>query len=94
MKIGPKQIPIEAAIAATREGLPSDVVREIVSAVLSAWPGVSITTRIQADFKNGNQWILPVPILSLPLTKEGQQLDAKIEKLWRDAITPALQENR
>ena len=71
MKITEEMIPLAAAIAATREGVDSDMVREIAAAALNAWEGACIRTRMQPDPDHGGQWILPQPMLSLPLPKDG-----------------------
>ena len=55
-----EQIPRIAAIAATRHGLDSDTVREIVATALNAWEGATTEPR---------NWRTA---LVLPLPKEGE----------------------
>lgn len=87
-------IPPKARQAATDELLRTDGdVVAAIRAALHAWPGVCITTRFQPDLKNGGQCILPAALLSLPLTKEGQRLEATMKKLRR-GVLPLPQEPR
>lgn len=84
MNIDAAQIPDAAAFALNEcQKDPEASPWDLIAAALSAWPGACIRTRVQPDPKNGGQWTLPVPMLSLPFTKEGQQFGAKLEKIRR-----------
>ena len=65
----PEQIPREAAIAATRDGLSSDDVREIVAAALNAWPN-RVTVK---DDGRRQTYIIPAIILPLPTEASDEQ---------------------
>ena len=60
--ITPEQIPRAAAIAATRDGLSSDDVREIVANAINAWEGsYSLAENDSAIIRDVAVIILPLP---------------------------------
>ena len=59
-EIKPEQVPRAAAIAATRDGLSSDDVRELVAAAFNAWEGMRLGKYRDVAGDN-DRIILPLP---------------------------------